>query len=70
LNINFPKEIEPAEREDPTAPRNVGEKPGVLVKTFGCQMNQYDSEKMVSLLAEDYTSVEQLELAELVIVNT
>ena len=43
---------------------------GVFVKTYGCQMNEYDSEKMISLLSSDYAPVSSLEEAEVVIVNT
>ncbi|MCB0324304.1 MAG: tRNA (N6-isopentenyl adenosine(37)-C2)-methylthiotransferase MiaB [Bdellovibrionales bacterium] len=45
-------------------------RPGVYVKTFGCQMNEYDSEKMLALLAKSYRPVQAPEDAELVIVNT
>lgn len=43
---------------------------GVWIKTFGCQMNEYDSEKMFGLLSDDYKRVERPEDAELAIVNT
>ena len=43
---------------------------GVWIKTFGCQMNEYDSEKMLSLLSADYRPVSSAEEAQLVIVNT
>ncbi len=46
------------------------EKPGVVVKTFGCQMNVYDSEKMLALLSHDYRSVDTPEAANVVLVNT
>jgi tRNA-2-methylthio-N6-dimethylallyladenosine synthase len=43
----------------------------VFVKTFGCQMNSYDSERMVEALASDgYTMTERLEEADLVVLNT
>lgn len=43
----------------------------VHVKTFGCQMNVYDSERMVELLAPlGYSQTEVLEDADLVILNT
>jgi tRNA-2-methylthio-N6-dimethylallyladenosine synthase len=43
----------------------------VLVKTFGCQMNVYDSERMVELLAPlGYSQTESLEDADVVILNT
>ncbi len=44
--------------------------PGVFVKTFGCQMNEYDSEKMLQLLSSQYRAVSSAEEAEVVLVNT
>ena len=44
--------------------------PGVYIKTFGCQMNEYDSEKIFALLSTNYRPVTELDAAELVIVNT
>ncbi len=46
------------------------DKPGVYIKTFGCQMNEYDSEKMFRLLSDTYRPVETESEASLVIVNT
>ncbi len=43
----------------------------VLIKTFGCQMNVYDSERMGEALAErGYSETSALEDADLVILNT
>lgn len=43
----------------------------VLIKTFGCQMNVYDSERMTEALARDgYGETSRLEDADLVILNT
>jgi tRNA-2-methylthio-N6-dimethylallyladenosine synthase len=43
----------------------------VLVKTFGCQMNVYDSERMSEALAgEGYSETDRLEDADLVVLNT
>ena len=43
----------------------------VFVKTYGCQMNVYDSQRMTdALTAEGYASTEQLEYADLVLLNT
>lgn len=43
----------------------------VYIKTFGCQMNVYDSGKMRALLARDgYVQTDDLTQADLVIVNT
>ncbi len=43
----------------------------VFVRTYGCQMNVYDSERMTDVLApEGYQATEDLEDADLVILNT
>ncbi len=43
----------------------------VFIKTYGCQMNVYDSERMKDVLAPiGYTPVEQAEGADLVVLNT
>ncbi len=43
----------------------------VFVKTFGCQMNVYDSERMSEALANDgYTATDDIAAADLVILNT
>jgi tRNA-2-methylthio-N6-dimethylallyladenosine synthase len=46
------------------------EKPGVWIKTFGCQMNEYDSEKMLALLKDSHRAVEDPAHAEVLLVNT
>jgi len=44
----------------------------VFIKTFGCQMNEYDSEKMADVLqaADDYTETNIIEEADLILLNT
>ena len=43
----------------------------LYIKNFGCQMNAYDSKRMVDVLAPlGYCQSEQLEDADLVILNT
>ena len=43
----------------------------VYIRTFGCQMNVYDTGKMRALLEKDgYVTTESMEEADLVIVNT
>jgi len=43
----------------------------LFIKTYGCQMNVYDSDRMASLLARHgYASVDRAEDADLVILNT
>lgn len=45
---------------------------GLLIKTYGCQMNEYDSEKMANLLENTYglRLVETPEEADIVLMNT
>ena len=48
-----------------------GSKKRVYIKTFGCQMNVYDSAQMVNLLGEEgYDEVSTAENADLVVLNT
>ena len=43
----------------------------VFVRTFGCQMNVYDSERMTEALsAQGYAATDTIENADLVILNT
>ncbi|MFT4268265.1 MAG: tRNA (N6-isopentenyl adenosine(37)-C2)-methylthiotransferase MiaB [Xenophilus sp.] len=44
----------------------------VFIKTFGCQMNEYDSDKMADLLAaaEGYEPTQDVEEADLILFNT
>jgi tRNA-2-methylthio-N6-dimethylallyladenosine synthase len=43
----------------------------LFIKSYGCQMNAYDAQKMADLLApEDYDETQQLDDADLVILNT
>ena len=43
----------------------------VFIKTFGCQMNVYDSEKMAHLLeTEDYQIISDMEDADVILLNT
>ena len=44
----------------------------VFIKTFGCQMNEYDSDKMADVLraAEGYTPTADVEEADLILFNT
>jgi len=47
-------------------------KPKVFIKTFGCQMNVYDSDKMADVLhaAAGYESTDDVEEADLILFNT
>ncbi|MBP7326818.1 MAG: tRNA (N6-isopentenyl adenosine(37)-C2)-methylthiotransferase MiaB, partial [Alicycliphilus sp.] len=44
----------------------------VFIKTFGCQMNEYDSAKMADVLgaAQDYVETSNPEEADLILFNT
>lgn len=45
-------------------------KKSLYIKTFGCQMNEYDSQKLAKLLEDGYSMVETPEEANLILVNT
>jgi tRNA-2-methylthio-N6-dimethylallyladenosine synthase len=48
-----------------------GQSKKVFVKTYGCQMNVYDSERMGDALTRDgYQTVDTVEAADLVLINT
>ena len=42
----------------------------IFIKTFGCQMNVYDSQKILRLLEDKYEAVDSPAEADLVIINT
>ena len=42
----------------------------VFIRTFGCQMNEYDSERMLTLLKEEYIPCAEPKEADLILVNT
>ena len=46
--------------------------PKVFIKTFGCQMNEYDSDKMADVLgqAQGYEKTDNVEEADLILFNT
>jgi tRNA-2-methylthio-N6-dimethylallyladenosine synthase len=46
------------------------ERRGVYIRTFGCQMNEYDSQKLEKILEPNYFSVDAPEKADLVLINT
>ena len=57
------------ERADCSAPARAGGK--VFVKSYGCQMNVYDSERMTEALAQQgYAQTASIEDADLVVLNT
>ncbi len=50
---------------------SAGREKKVFIKTFGCQMNEYDSDKMRALLGKDgYVPTSEVEEADLILVNT
>lgn len=48
----------------------MSQKPGLYIKTYGCQMNEYDTLKLQKILESDYEAVDSPEKAELVLINT
>ena len=50
--------------------KDTNSKKGIWIKTYGCQMNEYDSEKVLALLSKDYKLVDTPEQAEIAFVNT
>ncbi len=48
----------------------VGEKQGVYIRTYGCQMNEHDTRKLYKILEKDYRPVDTPEKADLVLINT
>ncbi len=44
--------------------------PGMFIKTFGCQMNEYDSEKLSVLLSSTHRMVSSVDEANLILINT
>ena len=65
--------VTPAPRvPDPAAETTAAPAKKVYVRTFGCQMNEYDSDKMVDVLraAEGYEPTADPEQADLILFNT
>ncbi|EXL02592.1 tRNA (N6-isopentenyl adenosine(37)-C2)-methylthiotransferase MiaB [Aquamicrobium defluvii] len=57
--------------QTPTLPTARATPKKVFVKTYGCQMNVYDSQRMTDALAADgYVATEAIEDADLVLLNT
>ena len=67
-------DIKPREGEDAgvlTGAAPAGATKKVFVKTYGCQMNVYDSQRMTDALAADgFAPTETIEDADLVLLNT
>jgi tRNA-2-methylthio-N6-dimethylallyladenosine synthase len=45
-------------------------KKGLFIRTYGCQMNEYDSQKLYKILEKEYQPVDAPEKADLVLINT
>ena len=50
--------------------QSVVSKKRLFIKTFGCQMNEYDSDKMARVLESEYERVAEPDQADLVLINT
>lgn len=70
VNLNKPRDIN--QPSILSSDKNINDKAKkVFIKTYGCQMNVYDSERMVDVLSPiGYAPVETPENADLVILNT
>lgn len=51
-------------------PEGLPEQPRVYIRTFGCQMNVYDTEKLYAFLADTYLPASGPEDADLILLNT
>ena len=53
------------------APALNGQGKKLFIKTYGCQMNVYDSERMAEAMGSDgYSQVDSAEAADMVLINT
>ena len=57
------------EVDDNQAGQQSGKK-GLFIRTFGCQMNEYDSQKLARILNSNYELAETPEQAEVILINT
>ena len=57
---------------EPSVPTDAPAQKKVYIRTFGCQMNEYDSDKMSDVMkaAEGYTPTDDPEEADLILFNT
>ncbi len=63
--------VTPAELREAQARQDATGKKGVFIKTFGCQMNEHDSEVILGMLQrEGYEPVDSLLAAKLILFNT
>ena len=62
---------EPSEVAEPASPVSVSNSRRVYIKSFGCQMNVYDAQRMADVTAaEGYSETQALDDADLVVLNT
>ena len=66
LPMNDPTLIRIRPRKSPL----VEAKGKVFIRTFGCQMNEYDSQKLYKILDAGYEQTQNIEEADCIIVNT
>jgi tRNA-2-methylthio-N6-dimethylallyladenosine synthase len=64
--MSLPHDRQPVENES-AQPEG---KQGVYIRTFGCQMNEHDTQKLYKILEKDYQPVDAPEKADLVLINT
>lgn len=55
---------------DSAAPGDESVRERLYIKTYGCQMNEYDSAKLAALLENSHELTESPEVADLILVNT
>ncbi len=58
------------ERDSDNTQQVKPDKPGVYIHTFGCQMNEYDSQKLYKIFEKEYQPVSDVTQADLVLINT
>ena len=64
--MSLPQDSKPfANERSPAEPKQ-----GVYIRTFGCQMNEHDTQKLYKILEKDYLPVDAPEKADLVLINT
>lgn len=62
--MNSRSQKDSTEMPQPAAGKNV------YIKTFGCQMNEYDSQKLQKILQDGYSPVDRPADADLILINT